>query len=157
MNFLLINIVLMLSWAMLNGEITPGNLLAGFVLGYLMLALTQRALGTTVYTSKFVTVISFAGYFLWELFKSNIRVAVEVLTPGNLMKPGIVAVPLTCQRDLEIILLANLITLTPGTLSIDVSDDKQVLYVHSMYIDDVEEFRESIKNGFEKRILELFA
>lgn len=157
MNFFLINIILMLAWAMVNGEITPENLLAGFVLGYLMLALTQRALGTGGYTSRAVAVIAFAGYFLWELLKSNVRVAIEVLTPGNDMKPGIVAVPLTCQRDLEIILLANLITLTPGTLSIDVSDDKKVLYVHSMYIDDVEEFRESIKNGFEKRILELFA
>jgi len=157
MNIFLINIILMLAWAMVNGEITPGNLLAGFVLGYLMLALTQRALGTSSYTSRVPAVIAFVGYFLWELLKSNVRVAVEVLTPGNDMKPGIVAVPLTCQRDLEIILLANLITLTPGTLSIDVSDDKKVLYVHSMYIDDVEEFRASIKNGFEKRIMELFA
>ena len=57
--------------------------------------------------------------------------------------------------DFEISFLANLITLTPGTLSLDVSDDKQVLYVHSMYVKDRDEFIWSIKNGFEKRILQI--
>jgi multicomponent Na+:H+ antiporter subunit E len=66
-----------------------------------------------------------------------------------------VRVPLDAESDLEITLLANLISLTPGTLSLDVSDDKKVLYVHSMYIEDKEEFIHGIKNGFERRLLEL--
>lgn len=156
MNFFLVNVFLMLAWAALNGELTPSNLLAGFVIGYLMLALTQRALGSRGYATKVFVVIKFALFFGWELIKSNVRVAYEVITPGNHMKPGIVGVPLTVTHDYQIILLANMITLTPGTLSIDVSNDKRTLYIHSMYVEDVEEFRASIKNGFEKRILELF-
>ena len=71
------------------------------------------------------------------------------------MRPGVVAIPLDAETDAEITLLANLITLTPGTLSLDVSDDRRVLYIHAMYVDDVEELRRSIKDGFEKRVMEL--
>ena len=65
------------------------------------------------------------------------------------------AVPLDAETDVEITLLANLITMTPGSLSIDVSDDRGVIYVHSMFIDDPEEFRRTIKDDFERRVLEL--
>jgi multicomponent Na+:H+ antiporter subunit E len=73
------------------------------------------------------------------------------------MRPGIIAIPLDARTDLEITLLANLITLTPGTLSLDVSADRRVLYVHVMYIDndDIEAVRRSIKDGFERRVLEV--
>jgi multicomponent Na+:H+ antiporter subunit E len=73
------------------------------------------------------------------------------------MRPGVVAIPLDVQTDAEITLLANLITLTPGTLSLDVSTDRRVLYIHVMYIDndDVEAVRRKIKEGFERRVLEV--
>jgi multicomponent Na+:H+ antiporter subunit E len=72
------------------------------------------------------------------------------------MRPGIIAIPLDARTDLEITLLANLITLTPGTLSLDVSADRRVLYIHVMYIDndDIEAVRRNIKDGFERRVLE---
>ncbi|HLV36016.1 MAG TPA: Na+/H+ antiporter subunit E [Spirillospora sp.] len=157
MKFLLLNVLLALAWAALTGRLTPENLLGGFVLGYALLALSRRALGCTSYVTKVPQVISFAAYFLVQLVTANLRVAVEVLTPGQQMRPAIVAVPLDIRRDLEITLLANLITLTPGTLSLDVSSDKRVLYVHSMYVTDIEAFRREIKDGFEQRVKELFA
>jgi multicomponent Na+:H+ antiporter subunit E len=96
-------------------------------------------------------------YFLKELIVASLRVAYDVLTPTHYMKPGIIALPLDATTDLEITLLANLITLTPGTLSIDVSDDKKILYIHEVYITngDIEAKKREIKNGFEKRILKL--
>lgn len=100
--------------------------------------------------------IKFIFYFFSELIKANLEVAYEVMTPHYRMTPGIVKVPLDLKSDQGITLLANLITLTPGTLSLDVSDDKKVLYVHSMYITDKEKFIKGIKNGFEKRILEIW-
>jgi multicomponent Na+:H+ antiporter subunit E len=77
--------------------------------------------------------------------------------PASYVCPGVVAVPLDARTDLEITLLANLITLTPGSVSLDLSEDKRVLYVHAMYIDggDVEAYRRSIKEGLERRVLEL--
>jgi len=100
-------------------------------------------------------VIRFAGYFLWQMFLSNLRVAQEVLRPRLSITPGVVAVPLTVTTDLEITLLACLITLTPGTLSLDVSDDRSTLYVHALDVVDPDEFRRSVVDGFERRVLEL--
>jgi multicomponent Na+:H+ antiporter subunit E len=71
------------------------------------------------------------------------------------MRPGVVALPLEAKTDGEITLLAGLITLTPGTLSLDVSADRKFLYVHSMYIDDPEREKERLKRRFEKRLLEM--
>jgi multicomponent Na+:H+ antiporter subunit E len=71
--------------------------------------------------------------------------------------PGVVAIPLDARTDAEIVLLANLITLTPGSVTLDLSEDRRVLYVHAMYIDggDVEAYVRSVKNGLERRVLEL--
>jgi len=71
------------------------------------------------------------------------------------MRPGIVAVPLDAETDAEITLLANLLTLTPGTLSLDVSADRRFLYVHMMYIEDADVARRQIKDGYERRVLEV--
>lgn len=94
-------------------------------------------------------------FFLWEIIKSNLRVAYDVLTPGFRMRPGVIGIPLEARTDLEITLLANLITLTPGTLSLDVSSDRRTLYIHAMYADDPEKVRKEIKAGFERRVLAL--
>jgi multicomponent Na+:H+ antiporter subunit E len=77
--------------------------------------------------------------------------------PASYLCPGVVAIPLDARTDAEITLLANLITLTPGSVSLDLSEDRRVLYVHAMYIDggDVEAYRRSVKEGLERRVLEL--
>ncbi len=90
--------------------------------------------------------------FLYELVMSALRVAVDVLNPFMTFRPGIIALPLESDDNLQITLLANFITLTPGTLSVDVSTDKSVLYIHAMRADDPEGLRASIKNGFEAQI-----
>ena len=94
-------------------------------------------------------------FFLWELVLSNIRIATDVVMPRYRMRPAIIAVPLDVKSDAEITLLANLVTLTPGTLSIDVSEDRSVIYIHSMYSSDRARFIEVIKRGFERRVLEV--
>ena len=78
-----------------------------------------------------------------------------MISPKPQRKPGIAAIPLDARSDTEITFLANLITLTPGTLSLDVSDDRSVLYVHGMFVEDPQLMREQIKEGFERRVLEL--
>jgi multicomponent Na+:H+ antiporter subunit E len=157
MNFLLLNVLLAISWAALTGQLSPQNIAGGFLVGYIVMFMSRRALGSTSYVAKVPQVIRFFSYFFWQLLLSNLRVAYEVLTPSFNMRPAIVAIPLDLRGDLEITLLANLITLTPGTLSLDVSSDKRVLYVHAMFVTDIDEFRNDIKNGFEKRVKELFS
>lgn len=149
------NVLLALAWTALTGEFTPINLLLGFALGALVLRIAEPVTGRRSYFRKAGQVIGFALFFLWELFISNLRVAYEVATPGLKMKPGVVSIPLDAKTPEEITLLANLITLTPGTLSLDVSADRKVLYIHAMYIDDPEKLRRSIKRGFERRVIEV--
>jgi multicomponent Na+:H+ antiporter subunit E len=84
-----------------------------------------------------------------------LRVARDVVTRKTYRRPGIVAVPLDAKTDAEITVLALFISLTPGTLAIDVSDDRKVLYVHEMFITDPEEVRRQLKAGFERYVLAL--
>ena len=155
MNLFVLNILLALAWISLTGQLTPLNFGFGFTLGYLVLWLAERRTPSGLYFKKVPQVIRFILFFSWEVVKSNLRVAYEVLTPGKKMKPGIVAIDLAAKTDLEITIFANLITLTPGTLSLDVSDDRKILYVHAMFIDDVEEFKRNLKQQLEKRLLEV--
>lgn len=96
-------------------------------------------------------------FYLKELIAASLRVAYEVLTPKDHMRPAVVAIPLEVETDLEITLLANFITLTPGTLSIDISKDRKTLYVHEVYVEsgDIEKVKKQIKNGFEQKILKI--
>jgi multicomponent Na+:H+ antiporter subunit E len=71
------------------------------------------------------------------------------------MRPAVLGIPLDLEGDLEITFFANIITLTPGTLSLDVSSDRKTLYIHAMYIDDVQQFKQNLKNRLERRIMEL--
>jgi multicomponent Na+:H+ antiporter subunit E len=102
-----------------------------------------------------VAVLKLAGLFISELLLANLRMAHDALTPRHRMSPGIIAVPLDVQSDAEIALLSALITLTPGSLALDVSTDRRTLYVHAMYVDSPEAFRRRIKDGFERRVREV--
>ncbi|HOQ90014.1 MAG TPA: Na+/H+ antiporter subunit E, partial [Candidatus Hydrogenedentes bacterium] len=93
--------------------------------------------------------------FFKEMVVSNFRVLKAVITPGISYHPGTFTLPMDCASDLEITLLANLITLTPGTLSVDVSPDRTSLYVHTMFAEDPDGVIKDIKNGLERRLLEL--
>ncbi|HSK11821.1 MAG TPA: Na+/H+ antiporter subunit E [Phnomibacter sp.] len=153
---LLLNILLTFVWVALTGNFLFANYLFGFLLSFAIMWVSR--LGDRESYKYFAVVPRFVGFiffFLWELTKANLQVAYEVMTPRFNMKPGIVKVPLDVRSDFEITVLANLISLTPGTLSIDVSADRKVLYVHAMHITDKKRFIRSIKNGFEKRLLRL--
>ena len=155
MNRLSLNILLALAWIFLTGDLDFMNFIEGFVIGFIILWVSKYASESGKYISKIPKIISFVLYFIYELIHANVKVAFDVLTPRHRMKPSIIAVPLTVDKDHEITLLANLITLTPGTLSLDVSTDKKILYVHSMYVSDPDEFRKEIKEGFERKLLEI--
>lgn len=159
MNFALLTIVLALLWGALTGSFSGPNLLLGAVIATAALLLLRRSVGQPNGLRRVVPAMALAGLFLYELLLSAIKVALVVLAPNlrQQLRPAIVAVPLTVKSDLEIALLANLITLTPGTLSIDVSDDKSMLYVHVLMLDDRASLIAGIAEGFEKRILAVFA
>ena len=96
-------------------------------------------------------------FFLKELWKSAIAVVKVVLRRKIDIAPAIIAFPLQLERPLEIALLANLITLTPGTLTVDVSVDRRTLYIHCLDGADPAAIIADIRNGFEAKIREAFA
>ncbi|MEM6854042.1 MAG: Na+/H+ antiporter subunit E [Planctomycetota bacterium] len=155
MKLFLINLLLALAWMAMAGSAGWAPFLIGFVVSYLVLAWLSALMGHQGYFRKLPKSIGFAFFILWQLILSNFRVAYDVITPAANRCPAVIGVPLDVTTDAEITLLANLITLTPGTLSLDVSEDRKILYVHAMFADDREAFCREIKEGFERRVMEL--
>ncbi len=155
MKMLFSNVLLALIWSAMTGAFTLPNLAAGFVFGYVALLILKPLLGESAYYSKFPRTISFLAYFLKEVVVSSLRVAWDVITPTHYNRPGIVAIPLEARTDLEVTLVANLISLTPGTLSLDVAPDRRTLYIHAMFAENPDAIRREIKEGLERRLLEL--
>ena len=152
----LFNLLLAIAWAAVSGSASPHSLLLGFVLGAIALAIVRQSIGRGAYVFRAGRILSLALLFLKELALSAWTVALTVLKPRMDIKPGIFAFPLTVDRDFEITLLANLITLTPGTLSVDVSDDRRTLYVHALDCSNPQAARKAIAEGFERKIMEAF-
>jgi multicomponent Na+:H+ antiporter subunit E len=154
---LLASILLALAWAALQGEITLANLLVGYVFGYVTLALLAKGgvLPATL-ASRTVRAAGLAAFFVRELVVANLRVASDVLRSPARIRPAVVAIPLDVTSDGEILLLSMLINITPGSVTIDLSDDRRTLYVHVMHMRSAEESRRDIKDGFERRVKLLF-
>jgi multicomponent Na+:H+ antiporter subunit E len=130
-----------------------------FYLGLFALLWLTAAAYNPAYFRKVPKGIGLLMFFLKEVFAANFRIAYDILTPHYHMKPTIIALPLSVQTDVEIMLLACMITLTPGSLSLDLSKDRKILYVHVLYLGKggKEEVKRSLKNGFEHRLMELSA
>jgi multicomponent Na+:H+ antiporter subunit E len=154
---LLANLLLALAWAALQGEFSLATLLTGHVLGYLILLALVRGgvLPQSPYIGRVRRVFGLAAYFLRELVRANLRLALDVATPRYHMKPGIIAVPLDATTDGQILLLSMLINTTPGSVALDVSPDRKILYVHVMYMTTPAAARAEIKSGFERRVLDV--
>ena len=101
--------------------------------------------------------LALGAYTLGELVVSSLKVAWDVVTPTHYARPGIVAVPLDIRSDAAVTVLANLVSLTPGSLALDVSEDRTTLYVHLMFIDDPDSARAAIKDAMERRVTEALA
>ncbi|MEL6977424.1 MAG: Na+/H+ antiporter subunit E [Pseudomonadota bacterium] len=158
MIFLLaLNSIAAIAIAALSGFWGFGGLVAGFALAYFALWAPFALFGAeTRYFRTVWRTIRLAAFFLYDLFVSSVQVAWDVLTPTHLSRPAIVAMPLDVKSDEEITLVANLISLTPGTLSLDVSDDRKTLYVHAMFADDPEGVVRDLKAGMERMVSEVF-
>jgi multicomponent Na+:H+ antiporter subunit E len=151
-----LHLVLTILWAMATGSLELINLLVGFAVAGGVLHFAGPALGDARYGIRALRIFGLTLFFFRELFVSSVRVAIDVLRPSLTMTPALIAVPLDLTNDAAITLLANMVSLTPGTLSIDVAEDRSCLYVHAMYGDDPEAVRRSIKHDFERRIHEVF-
>lgn len=149
-----INLALAVGWAALFSAFTLPSLATGFAVGYAILWVLSPLFSDSRYCQKLFAMVRLILFFVWELLVSSLQVAWDVLTPTHRSRPGIVAVPIEAETEFEITTLANLVSLTPGTLSLDLSEDRKTLYVHAMFVDDPAIIRREIKHGMERRVLE---
>jgi multicomponent Na+:H+ antiporter subunit E len=157
MSLFALNILLAFVWQALTATFTLPSLLSGFVIGYGALWLAQPLFGDrSPYFVRVFRIIRLTLFFLWELLVSSIRVAWDVVTPTHYSNPKIVEMPLDVESDFEILLVTTLISLTPGTLSLDVTPDRKTLIVHAMFADDPDALVRELKDGMERMVKEVF-
>jgi multicomponent Na+:H+ antiporter subunit E len=152
---ILLNVFLAWIWMFLKVSYDSVTFFVGYFFGLVIIFTFRRFFNSRFYLYRVIAVFRLFFIFIRELIMSNIAVLKVILKPKLDMKPGIFALKTELQSDWEITILANLITLTPGTLVIDISPDNQTLYIHAMDIDDVDDAINSIKNTFEKAIMEV--
>lgn len=160
--YLLYSIPLALLWCFVHGDVTILNFLFGLVLGPFVIRPFKPLykFGEEVSfkdaTTRIPREIKFFVILVYEIIMASLAVGKIVIQPKIDIKPGIIAVPIDSKTNLGITAIANTITLTPGTLTLDVSDDRSVLYVHCIDASDPEGVKESIRNDLEKYTLEAF-
>ncbi|OLS39885.1 Na+/H+ antiporter subunit E [Bacillus sp. MRMR6] len=152
---ILLNVFLAFIWMFLKNDYGSSSFFIGYLLGLLIMLAYRRFFTSRFYLVRVWAVIKLLALFLKELVLSNISVLKHILSPTLNIKPGIFALKTELTKDWEITILANLITLTPGTLVVDVSLDRQTLYIHAMDIPEKHEAIDSIKNTFERAIMEV--
>lgn len=136
MSRLALNLLLAIVWVFLHAEFSFGHLVAGFVLGFLVIALVERALGGSRYARAASGVVALAWAFAWELVLSSLALSRDVLRRRPGFHPAFIRLGVSGMSDVQMVLLANLISLTPGTLTVDADPEERAVYVHSLYVSD---------------------
>jgi len=151
-------VVLAVGWIAVTGGLTLPNLVLGLAVAALVLLLFRDRFAKPRALSQVLRAIGLALFFLRELLLSAVAVARLSVAPNlhDKLKPAIIAFPLQLESDAEITLLANLVTLTPGTLSLDISPDRRRLFIHVLALADRERLVGELAAGFERRIAEIF-
>lgn len=152
---MLIHTSLVLLWCVLTGSVSFGNMLLGYIFGIVGLYIMRPFLPGGFYLIPFLKVIRLLFIFIVELLKANISVLKIVMARKIDIQPAFFVYPTELRKDWEISLLSLLITLTPGTVVVAVSDDKSKLYIHAIDFSDIDSEIEGIRTSFENAIKEI--
>src|SRR5699024_6945510 len=152
---IVVDLIISFMWMFLSERYTLVTFTLGYIVGIILLLFLNRFFKERFYLERFFKFIVLFLTFIRELIVSNIDIVKLVYAKNPDFEPGIFAMPIEVKKNWEITLLANLISLTPGTLSIAVSDDNSIIFIHAMHIDEKEQSIYDIKNTFEKAIMEV--
>jgi multicomponent Na+:H+ antiporter subunit E len=153
-------LIALIFWLLVTFSLTLSNIIVGVVAALITSYLFGRYFVTDVrkflQPKRYVWLLLYIFIFLWECIKANFDVAYRVLHPAMPIKPGIVKVPLEIKSDIAKTMLANSITMTPGTIAVDVKDD--IMYVHWIYVssEDPEVYTQKVSGRFENYIKKIF-
>lgn len=152
---IIVHLLIAFMWMFLSEAYTFGTFVIGFIIGMILLILLNKLIPGQLYLKRVYNILKLMIIFFRELILSNLEIVKLVYKRNPRFEPGIFGLPTSLKTNWEITLLANLITLTPGTLSVAISDDNQTIYIHAMHIEHIEDSIHDIKDTFEKAIMEV--
>ena len=153
-----LTVILAVVWILLQNKLSAGMLVFGLILGIIIPILTAAYWPDRPNSMRFGKFMMYCGVVIYDIIVANIEVAWIVLTvPNAKLKPAWIVVPLNLTQPEAITLLAGTITLTPGTVSADLSNEGHSLLVHVLHTDDPDAVRDEIKQRYEARLEEIFA
>ncbi|MCK1976335.1 Na+/H+ antiporter subunit E [Jeotgalicoccus huakuii] len=152
---LLVNIILAFLWMFMNADMSVGTFVTGYLIGLVAVYLFRNFLPGRFYLRRLYLMIKLLFIFIIELVKANIDVVKIVMSPKIDIHPGFYAYPNDLEEEWEVALLSTLITLTPGTVVVAISDDYSIIYIHGLDMDDADEEIDNIKAAFENVIKEV--
>jgi multicomponent K+:H+ antiporter subunit E len=150
------SVSLFIAWLLLHNAATPGLILSGGLLAVALPLLTQRYWPEYPQTVRLVPLIRLVGIVLVDIVIANLRLVPLILGPKRRLRPRFLVIPLDLRQPFPITLLASIITLTPGTVSANVSGDRRSLLVHGLRVPDEAAAVASIKHKYERRLKEVF-
>jgi multicomponent Na+:H+ antiporter subunit E len=144
MSYLALNLLLALVWMFLSGTFSVGGLIAGFAIGFLSLAILQPVVGSRGYVQGVFGVMRLLVIYLIELFIAAVQLARDILRPDPPIRGGFLQYDASHLSPGKTVLLSNMLSLTPGTLTVDIDDDGDILYIHTVYAHDIDKTRRGI-------------
>lgn len=152
----LLSLFLLLIWLLLMNDLSLGHWLLGALLGWMIPQLTQLFWERTPRVYKPFKLCVFLLRVLGDIIFANLEVAKLILGSSSKLRPAFVEVPLALEDDLALTMLASIVSLTPGTVSADLSDDRKTLLVHGLDVADDEALIATIKQRYEAPLMEVF-
>ncbi|MGY4690392.1 Na+/H+ antiporter subunit E [Salibacterium sp. K-3] len=152
---IIINLLMSLIWMFMNDAWTFASFISGYVIGLAVLFFLRGFFPQKFYFSGLYAIVKLLLIFLKELILSALEVVGQILQPKLKIQPGIFAMDIDLHKNWEVTVLSCLITLTPGTLVVDISPDNRTLFIHAMHLPDIEKAKKDIRDSFEKAIQEV--
>jgi len=152
---ILINLLIAITWMLLKESWDVVNFTVGYFIGFAIILSMRRSFNAPFYGKKVIAIVKLFWLFIVELFKSSIVVLKEILRPNLKIKPGIYRSETILESDFEISLLVSLLTLTPGSVVMEIDQQSKVMYIHAMDADDFHNNIRKTKRKFENAIIEV--
>lgn len=152
-----LTLLLAVVWTLLQNQVSAGMVVFGIILGVIIPKITSVWWPDRPTSFRLGKMINYALMVMWDIMVANVQVAWIVLTvPNSKLKPAWIVIPLDLKQPEAITVLAGTITLTPGTVSADLSAEGHSLLVHALHTDDPDSVRDEIKQRYEARLKEIF-
>lgn len=152
-----LSVAIFFVWLLLNNSVASGHLVLALLFAVSLPIMTQRFWPEKTGKLKLIPAIRLLVVVLWDILLASINVAKLILGPVSKIKPAFVEIPLDLQDPFVGTILASIVSLTPGTVSIDIDRSRWVLQVHALNVDDTEALISSIKRRYERPLKEIFS